>query len=480
MIPSKRGLRARHVAVAVVVLGLGAAASCAKNDEPNSGFPFPVGGTPGGGAPPGTTAGALTDGGASGAGAPTFTGGSGGTSGTGGGPTGGTAGTGGVTNPCPEGEVWCVTADGFVGCAALGTPEHCAACGVACGAGESCVELTGGGYECTCPTGTRCPAGTGVCVDTTADEANCGGCGITCGVHAECTGDGCGCTTAEFPDAHTNATTGKVDCYDFSADEAHCGDYDTACLPGEECAAGTCTCSAPAVHCPDETTPTVCADLQRDPDNCSACGLACPERGVCRTGACACQPDAPTICGATAEDPGTCADTQTDARFCGAGCDDCFTTVGVNAECVAGTCQCPATYEVCFDPDSGDDTCVDKQTDEVHCGQCANPCGAGEECWGGACVDSPCGGLCAPAQSMEPSGTVKAVGCYELLASQIPNAGTPRLTGWEFKNGFAMELNGVPLPQITQGGDHPLGAERLGGWCIEVTAGSANLYAPND
>ncbi len=482
-------------------------------------------------------------------------------------PTGGLGG--GPVPACQAPEVWCNTGS-FLGCVELGTPEHCAFCGNACGAGESCIDGSDDTKQCSCVSGTRCPAGTGDCVDLLVDEAHCGGCDVRCGARAECVGGECGCTDTQFPDAHENPETGLADCYDFATDVEHCGDFDTRCLSGETCAAGTCICEAPNVYCPEDGAPAVCVDLQRDVSHCSACGFRCPENGLCRDGVCRCQPDAPTVChagggghggaggngsggfagggavdggiagggvsaggvpgggvagaGASAGgtvpgggqgglsrsgrggaspggssgvsaagamthgplgsgdgDPGMCVDTETHPHACGSECADCFVTVGLDAVCSAGVCECPPDTEICIDTETTDNICVNKQTDERHCGTCGNACQADiEECWAGECVDSPCAGICDGATTMNPGQTGKTVGCYELAASQIPATSLPRIVGWSFSPDFSIEVNGEVWDTFTDGSDHPLGAQRLGGWCIEVTAGSATIYAPND
>jgi hypothetical protein len=557
---SKINLMVRHLLTVALLAGLGGASSCAKSDDPTDDDPFALGGA-------GGTGGGALDGGDGPGGESPGSGAGPGSGGASGGslPTGGAAG--GPPSPCDAPEVWCNTGD-FLGCVELGTPEHCAYCGNACGVGESCIDGADDGKECSCVSGTRCPAVTGDCVDMEADEAHCGGCDIACGTNAECTDGDCGCTDSEYPNAHENSETGLTDCYDFATDEAHCGDFDTACLPGEVCTDGVCECEAPNVYCPDDENPEVCVDLDRDVDNCSVCGFRCPENGVCQNGSCRCQPDAPTVCHASATsggvgdegaggvsgvsgggpggsqgvggsgpgggggvsgggrggrggvsgggvanggvagnlgvsgaqtvsaggvpgaggtlgtsdgDPGMCVDTLIHPRACGEACTDCFSTVGVDAVCTAGVCECPPDTEICIDPDTGADACVDKQTDERHCGACGNGCEPEiEECWGGECVDTPCGGLCDSATTMDPSGSTKAAGCYELTAAQIPNASSPRIVGWSFSSNFAISVNGVAWDTFTNGADHPLGEMRLGGWCIEVTEGSAAIYAPND
>ncbi len=436
--------------------------------ETSSGGADPAGGRGGWGAG-GTAAGGLARGGAAGRG--TNNGGMAGSGvSTGGAPTGG-APTGGA--PCSDPEVWCDTAQ-FVGCAELGTQDHCSGCGLACPMDEECVDSGGvDHFSCSCISGERCPAEDGSCVDTQSDPAHCGECDLACGSNAECTAGACGCTHEDFPDAH------EGDCFDFASDEEHCGDFETACLPGEECIAGECICDSPRTLCPEDGDPEVCVDLDADAANCGACGTECAVNGICQEGACVCQPDA-TLCLASEDDPGVCAHVEDDPGYCGAECVNCAVAVGIGAVCNTGECECPTGFGICIDPSSGGDMCVDRDTDENHCGRCDNPCAPGGDCVQGVCVETPCQDLCSGAIHMDPAGTVKPVGCYELFATDLPNVTVPRLTGWEFKNNFRLAVNGEAWPQFTQGGDHPLGQTRASGWCIEVLSGSANVYAPDD
>jgi len=80
--------------------------------------------------------------------------------------------------------------------------------------------------SCAEPT-TMCQAG---CVDTAADQANCGGCGVTCGDQQACSNGAC-------------------------------------------CDGATLGCRG------------ACIDPLSDPDNCGACGIACPS-GLCQQGSC--------------------------------------------------------------------------------------------------------------------------------------------------------------------------------------------------
>ena len=344
---------------------------------------------------------------------------------------------------------------------------------MACPVDEECVEseTTDDGFECACIVGERCPPADGHCVDTMTDPEHCGACDLACGLNAVCSSGECGCTNLLYPDEH------EGDCYDFSTDVEHCGKFDVACLPGEECVEGECTCEF--TLCPDAEAPEVCADLERDTDNCGACGELCAVNGICQEGNCVCQPDA-TLCLATDEDPGVCAYVEDDPAYCGDECLDCADEVGLGAVCTSGTCECPAAHDICIDAETGGNVCVDRESDENHCGRCGNACSPGGDCVQGVCIESPCQDICGPAVTMDPEGTVKPVGCYELFASDIPNATVPRLTGWEFRNNFSIAVNGEQWPTFTNGGDHPLGAMRAGGWCVQVLSGSANVYAPDD
>ena len=79
------------------------------------------------------------------------------------------------------------------------TEEHCGACDVACGSGETCVRgvCVCGPREGTFGGGAACPSQLSCCdnrcVNLNLQEANCGACGVTCGAGETCRAGACCC-----------------------------------------------------------------------------------------------------------------------------------------------------------------------------------------------------------------------------------------------------------------------------------------------
>ncbi len=139
-----------------------------------------------------------------------------------------------------------------------------------CTDGAPCLVAT----DCTsgiCANGTcGCIAGltacAGVCVDVSADPANCGACGYPCAADTVCNLGVCGLSCV------AGLTPCDQECVDTTSDLDHCGGCNVACdLPGAftACVGGTCTlssCQAGAV------------DLDQDPTN--GCEYACVVTGA--------------------------------------------------------------------------------------------------------------------------------------------------------------------------------------------------------
>lgn len=87
---------------------------------------------------------------------------------------------GGPDGGCPDGTTWCD--DECVDPAV--TPEHCGACGLACGAHGACVL-----GACVCDADYAwCPGG---CTRLDSDRANCGACGAACAIGEACRRGAC-------------------------------------------------------------------------------------------------------------------------------------------------------------------------------------------------------------------------------------------------------------------------------------------------
>ncbi|NMC71090.1 MAG: hypothetical protein GYA57_13630 [Myxococcales bacterium] len=81
---------------------------------------------------------------------------------------------------CFDGGLWC---DGACIDPAI-SPDHCGACGVACGTHGDCVDGV-----CVCdPDYAWCPGG---CTRLDSDRANCGACGVACAVGEACRRGAC-------------------------------------------------------------------------------------------------------------------------------------------------------------------------------------------------------------------------------------------------------------------------------------------------
>lgn len=237
-------------------------------------------------------------------------GGTGATSGSGGSGNAGTGGfntggTGGVTSPCAPGLASCngVCTDTMTDFA------NCGACGMACGAGQTC---TGG--TCTCAAGlTNCG---GACVDTGSDGNNCGTCANVCGAGTACSMGVCGTCAA------TETQCGNS-CVDVNTNRNHCGACDNMCGASESCAGGSCGCPVAGNISCDGT----CVNPMTSAQHCGACGNACPTGQSCTGGVCGCGPNQ-TDCS------GTCANTMTDRNHCGA----CGMACPEGQNCVGGAC----------------------------------------------------------------------------------------------------------------------------------------------
>jgi hypothetical protein len=172
--------------------------------------------------------------------------------------------------------------------------------------------------------------------------------------------------------------------YDCGACKNTCATSTPMCAPAATAPTGfACTAT-----CPD-SAPTQCAggscvDTQTNLRNCGACSVVCPTNIThgsvgCVAGKCA-------ITCSTAYDVcrNDCVDFQTDNQNCG-GCGTGFACDKLHV-CRSGKCECRTQCK---------DACVDLQTDSANCGTC------GHGCLGAACV----GGLCQPITLASGQGT---------------------------------------------------------------------------
>ncbi|HEY4016792.1 MAG TPA: hypothetical protein VGM06_25830 [Polyangiaceae bacterium] len=318
-------------------------------------------------------------------------------------------------------------------------PRNCGACGVACGAGQACVQ---GACTVAC-SGMMATCG-GACVDTSVDPSNCGGCGHACSTGQVCSGGTCSATCSPQL-AACAADGGAVLCLDTQTDDANCGACGNACAPGQVCSGATCraTCQSTETECTAPASIPYCAITATDNANCGACGNACPAGQVCSAG----------VCGLTCQDGlidcnGTCVDPSSSRAFCGATGACQGTTAGTACAagqiCNAGLCalSCPGNQVNC------NGTCISAATDRQFCGasaDCQGPhagtaCATGQVCSSGACGVScqaglvNCGGTCVdPATDNRFCGV--GVGCVSdggvggaCTAGQVCSAGACGLT----------------------------------------------------
>lgn len=226
--------------------------------------------------------------------------------------------------------------------------KNCGACGVACGAGESCQSS-----KCDCrPTFKRCA---GTCVDLQTDATSCGACGNACAPSDTCVAGQCQCDSPR-------GICHNV-CVDLSSDPNNCGACDVTCADGFACIGGACVCGPGRTVCKGQ-----CVNTKTDTSNCGTCGNACAEGQSCVDGTCEC-PDGETLCHTT------CRNLQSDPFNCGA-CDHACPAAQF---CAHGECVCPPDETLCIDQ------CVDTQTDPNNCGSCGNVCPPGQTCQAGKC-----------------------------------------------------------------------------------------------
>lgn len=163
---------------------------------------------------------------------------------------------------CPPG-----TQDCGGTCVAQNDPNNCGACGTVCAdPTPACLFDLGTGLascQSNCPTGqTQCGAS---CVNTQADNANCGGCGLSCGGGSSCLMGACSCGSLTDCDP----TDTGLACADLTSSRDHCGACGNACATGEACvtSGGTTSCQVATptglrVDCPMTTFPAGAGAVQ--------------------------------------------------------------------------------------------------------------------------------------------------------------------------------------------------------------------------
>ena len=77
----------------------------------------------------------------------------------------------------------------------------------------------------------------GVCIDTSADNTNCGSCGTTCSADQACTAGAC---VNNEPECKAPFVLCNGACIDTSTDNANCGSCGNICSADQTCTAGAC------------------------------------------------------------------------------------------------------------------------------------------------------------------------------------------------------------------------------------------------
>lgn len=282
---------------------------------------------------------------------------------------------------------------------------NCGACGETCASEELCVrglcvcESTGGTQQCG-EDDTCCP-GAG-CRNLDTDPLHCGACGVVCGAGESCVSGACECGSTTGGTASGAACGSGTSC---CGDPASCV-VDTPADPNPQCSCGGVTCQAGQACCPintSEGTVEACVLLAQDPRNCGVCGTACGAGQACQGGSCVvfC-PIGQIACGLK------CVDPLNDPQYCGATTCTNGTVCGAGEVCSNGSCsnQCGAGSLYC------NSRCVDPQNDPAYCGAttCSNgtTCTASQLCSGGSCLERCgvgklfCNGSCID-PSIDPS-----------------------------------------------------------------------------
>ncbi len=226
--------------------------------------------------------------------------------------------------------------------------------------------------------------------------------------------EGFSCTDFPAAAAICCVVDGSPLCVDADNDTNHCGGCGVRCGVGEACMGGQCHCGdsvadgpfcAAGTYCCGSTCvadgqPCVCAgqvcgedetccfdacvDLQTNSDTCGDCYTSCGMDADCVAGECRCREAGKTFCF------GACVDTSSDPDYCG-DCDvSCNAFQTEEVSCNAGQCEltCVDGWANCDqNPSSGCETNL--ATDTSHCGGCGNFCGT-ENVTSSSCVNATC------------------------------------------------------------------------------------------
>jgi hypothetical protein len=182
------------------------------------------------------------------------------------------------------------------------------------GLGGPSDPLTPDGGNMGCPEG-QATCG-GVCIDVSADPANCGACGSVCAASENCYGGVClapAPSSDQVCAAQGLSACGGV-CTNTLNDNANCGVCGNSCPLGGYCEGGACVGGCPGTICGG-----VCVDTSSDGNNCGACGNVCNMALTCCNGG--------------------CVDLNTDVNNCGLCSAHCFIPMIGDPTCEGGVCN---------------------------------------------------------------------------------------------------------------------------------------------
>jgi len=129
------------------------------------------------------------------------------------------------------------------------------------------------------------------------------------------------------------------------------------------------------------TTPGTCTNTATDPKNCGACAHACATGEKCYSGACSACPSGQIVCngactGGSNLCNGKCPNYGSDSKNCGS----CGHACSGGMTCSQGLCNnCLAPKVLC------NGTCTSLLADANNCGTCGRVCLNGLKCFQGKC-----------------------------------------------------------------------------------------------
>jgi hypothetical protein len=171
------------------------------------------------------------------------------------------------------------------------------------------------------------------CETDLATEDNCGACGVSCGAGQSCREGACALDCPE------GLTPCGDDCVELDTDDAHCGGCSIACDGSQACLGGECQlqCDAPMEACGD-----LCVNTELDANHCGGCGEICHVPNatpLCRQAECGVQrcDDGFRDCN-EADDDGCEVSIANDMANCG-GCGQVCAPTTTQTQCVDGGCE---------------------------------------------------------------------------------------------------------------------------------------------